>query len=85
MVTTKTKNAANRETKSAARITAEEFDRLFDEGVDMIEYLDLGSARRPNRERQAAVDARSAKSARRVAIASSAVLALGALVFVLWY
>lgn len=32
-------------------ISAEEFDRLFDEGeTDMTPYLDLSSARRPGRE-----------------------------------
>jgi len=31
-------------------VTAEEFDRLFDEGeVDMMEYLDLSTATRPGR------------------------------------
>jgi len=35
------------------KITAEEFDRLFDENeVDVIQYLDLSSARRPNQERK---------------------------------
>ncbi len=29
---------------------AEEFDKLFDEGVDMTPYLDLKSARRINQE-----------------------------------
>jgi len=31
-------------------ISAEEFDRLFDEGHDIWEYLDHDSARRPNLE-----------------------------------
>jgi len=31
-------------------ISADEFDRLFDEGHDISEYLDHSSARRPNLE-----------------------------------
>jgi hypothetical protein len=31
-------------------ISAEEFDRLFDEGADITPYLDMSSARRPGRE-----------------------------------
>ena len=38
--------------KSAIEISAEEFDRRFDEGEDMTPYLDLSSARRPGRELQ---------------------------------
>ena len=56
---------ANRETKSGGRITAEEFDRLFDEGADIIKYLDLDSARRPNRERHAGTATPDVKPARR--------------------
>ena len=29
---------------------AEEFDKMFDEGVDMMPHLDLTSVRRPNQE-----------------------------------
>lgn len=36
-------------TKSA-KITAEEFDRRFDDGEDVSEFLDWSSARRPNQE-----------------------------------
>jgi hypothetical protein len=36
-------------TKSAA-ITAEDFDKAFDNGEDMSAYLDWGSARRPGLE-----------------------------------
>ena len=38
------------------KITAEEFDRMFDAGEDVTEYLDLSSARRPNRRRRVNVD-----------------------------
>ena len=31
---------------------AEEFDRLFDDGVDVSHLLDLSSARRPNQEQK---------------------------------
>lgn len=35
------------------KITAEEFDRIFDEGKeDILQYMDLSSARRPNLELQ---------------------------------
>ncbi len=34
-----------------SRITAEEFDRKFDDGEDISEYIDWGKARRPNLER----------------------------------
>jgi len=35
------------------KITAEEFDRLFDENeVDVIQYLDLSGLRQPNQERK---------------------------------
>ena len=37
---------------TAIEISAEEFDRRFDEGEDMIPYLDLSTARRPGRELQ---------------------------------
>ena len=36
--------------KTSAKISAEEFDRRFDEGEDIIPYLDMSSARRPNLE-----------------------------------
>jgi hypothetical protein len=32
----------------AIEISAEEFDRRFDEGEDMTPYLDMSTARRPN-------------------------------------
>ena len=35
---------------TAIEITAEEFDRRFDEGEDMTPYLDMSTARRPNLE-----------------------------------
>jgi hypothetical protein len=38
--------------KTGIEISAEEFDRRFDEGEDMAPYLDLSSARRPGRELQ---------------------------------
>ena len=38
------------------KITAEEFDRRFDAGEDMGDYLDLSSKRRPNRRRRVNVD-----------------------------
>ena len=38
--------------KKAIEISAEEFDRRFDEGEDMTPYLDMPSARRPGRELQ---------------------------------
>ena len=64
---------------------AEEFDRLFDEGVDMVKYLDLSTVHHINRGRRAGADAPAdtpaRKPARRMVIASSAVVALGALVF----
>lgn len=34
-----------------SRITAEEFDRKFDDGEDISEYVDWDKARRPNLER----------------------------------
>lgn len=33
-----------------SKITAEEFDRRFDDGEDITEFLDLSSARRPGLE-----------------------------------
>jgi hypothetical protein len=36
--------------KAREPITAEEFDRKFDDGEDVTAYLDLSSARRPNLE-----------------------------------
>ena len=36
-------------------ISAEEFDRRFDDGEDMSEYMDWSSARRFNREKQQTV------------------------------
>ena len=37
--------------RKARSISAEEFDRLFDEGkTDMTPYMDMSSARRPGRE-----------------------------------
>lgn len=36
-----------------AKISTEEFDRLFDEGEDITPYLDKSSKRRPNQERPA--------------------------------
>ena len=38
------------------KITAEEFDRRFDAGEDMGDYLDPSSARSPNRRRRVNVD-----------------------------
>ncbi len=39
------------ETKATtARITTEEFDRRFDDGEDMSDYIDWSSARRPGQE-----------------------------------
>jgi len=32
------------------RITAEEFDRMFDNGEDVSDYIDWSTARRPNME-----------------------------------
>ncbi|MCL2790724.1 MAG: hypothetical protein FWD79_08780, partial [Desulfobulbus sp.] len=34
---------------TAIEISAEEFDRRFDEGEDMTPYLDMSTARRPGR------------------------------------
>jgi hypothetical protein len=39
-------------TKQPIKISAEEFDRRFDEGEDITPFLDLSSARRPGREPQ---------------------------------
>ena len=36
-----------------ATISAEEFDKLFDEGGDITPYLDMSTARRPNQEHAA--------------------------------
>ncbi len=36
-----------------ATISAEEFDKLFDEGGDITPYLDMSTARRPNQEHTA--------------------------------
>jgi hypothetical protein len=36
--------------KTSKTITAEEFDRKFDAGESVIEYLDMDSIRRPNLE-----------------------------------
>ena len=36
--------------KTSKTITAEEFDRKFDDGESIIEHLDLSTARRPNLE-----------------------------------
>ena len=37
--------------KKTKKISATEFDRIFDEGKkDIIQYLDLSTARRPNRQ-----------------------------------
>jgi hypothetical protein len=41
-----------REPKEKGSITAEEFDRRFEAGEDMSEYLDYSKARRPGREPQ---------------------------------
>ena len=60
---------------------AEEFDRLFDEGADITKYMDYAKARRINRGGWPPADAPARKPARRLAIASSAIVALGALVF----
>ena len=38
--------------RTAIEISAEEFDRRFDEGEDMTPYLDMSTARRPGRELQ---------------------------------
>ncbi len=38
--------------KKKNTIPAEEFDRRFDEGEDISEYLDWGNARRPNLEQR---------------------------------
>ena len=37
---------------TAIEISAEEFDRRFDEGEDMTPYLDMSTARRPGRDLQ---------------------------------
>ncbi len=39
-------------TKNKSTIKAAEFDRLFEEGVDMTPYLDLSTAHRPNLEQR---------------------------------
>jgi hypothetical protein len=41
-----------KKTEKPIEITAEEFDRRFDEGEDMTPYLDFSKARRPGRELQ---------------------------------
>ena len=38
------------------KISAEEFERRFDAGEDMMDYVDLSTARRPNRRRRVNVD-----------------------------
>jgi len=38
--------------KTAIELSAEEFDRRFDEGEDMTPCLDMSTARRPGRELQ---------------------------------
>ena len=38
------------------RISAEELERKFDAGEDIMDYLDLSKARRPNRRRRVNVD-----------------------------
>jgi hypothetical protein len=38
--------------KTAIEISAEEFDRRFDEGEDMTPYLDMSTVRRPGRDVQ---------------------------------
>jgi hypothetical protein len=42
----------NADTKSKPKITAEEFDALFDSGADIMGHLDLSKIRRPGLERQ---------------------------------
>jgi len=37
-------------------ISAEEFERRFDAGEDMMDYVDLSTARQPNRRRRVNVD-----------------------------
>lgn len=61
---------------------AKEFDRLFDEGKDLTEYLDFDKARRPNRERRAGAGSPAWRF--HTVIASSVIVALGAFAFVLW-
>ena len=34
------------------QITAEEFEKRFDEGEDIMKYADLSTARRPNRDKK---------------------------------
>ena len=41
-----------KKTKKPIEISAEEFDRRFDDGEDITPYLDLGKASRPGRELQ---------------------------------
>jgi len=41
-----------KKTKRPMEISAEEFDRRFDNGEDITPYLDLGKAGRPGRELQ---------------------------------
>ncbi len=41
---------------SMNKITAEEFDELFDNGESILEYADLSTARRPNRGKRVNVD-----------------------------
>ncbi len=38
------------------KITAEEFDELFDNGESILEYADLSTARRPNKNKRVNVD-----------------------------
>jgi hypothetical protein len=40
-----------RESRDWSKVTVEEFDKIFDEGKeDIMEYLDISTARRPGRE-----------------------------------
>jgi hypothetical protein len=45
-----------RGTKSAATITTADFDRRFDAGEDISQYLDFSKARRPNQRQRVNVD-----------------------------
>jgi len=38
--------------KSNGKITTAEFDKRFDNGEDMTEFMDLSTVRRPNQEKQ---------------------------------
>ena len=61
---------------------AKTFDRLFDEGKDLTEYLDFAKARRPNRERRAGTDSPPRGHGHR-AVMALLVLALGVFTLVL--